>query len=360
MGLLRGTVTCSQYRISDSLPDQFNNIVDQRLKKYSFKNTFTGAIDEKTVGWTGLESILDTDFKYARYTWGKYIMFSMRIDRKIIPPALLKIRVLEAEKEFMAEREKKKLHRLQREEIKERVRADLLRVSPAVPSIIEVCWAPEDKKLFFCSLSDKIADEFSEFFKQSFNLSPQPFVPWDTRFITGATPGQIASIDTQIIGREFLTWLWFKSEERNGMISIPNRGDVEASFVRRVVLESGEGDYAETVVCSGLHAGLNEGREALRRGKKIKEARIRLGKDTEQWEFTFKADRFQIQSLKLPVMPEAEDNEQDRDGRILERIYLLETALSTMEELFTQFLKTRFSPGWDTDEKARMNKWLEK
>jgi len=67
---------------------------------------------------------------------------------------------------------------------------------------------------------------------------------------------------------------------------------------KKVVLESGEGEYSETVACRGLHADLEEGKSALRKGKKVTEARIRLGAGNDQFEFTFKADAFCFQSLK--------------------------------------------------------------
>ncbi len=102
------------------------------------------------------------------------------------------------------------------------------------------------------------------------------------------------------------------------MILIPGGGESEVVFVRRLVLESGEGEYAETVVCQGLHADLKEGKEALRQGKKITAARLRVAHDKAEWEFTFKADRFHFQSMKLPTVAESEGEEVDREGQILE------------------------------------------
>jgi len=129
-------------------------------------------------------------------------------------------------------------------------------------------------------------------------------------------------------------------------------------FVHRLVLESGQGEYAETVACQGQHADLKEGKEAVRQGKKIKEARIRLGRDAAKWEFTFKADTFQFQSMKLPVPMDMDEEEEDKGGRVLERIYLIEAAVKTMDDLFAQFHHLRLSEGWPT-EASRMETWAE-
>jgi hypothetical protein len=164
--------------------------------------------------------------------------------------------------------------------------------------------------------------------------------------------------DISFLGREFLTWLWFKSEERGGTIMVPDAGDISVAFVRRIVLESGEGQYSETVVCQGYHADLREAKAALREGKKIKEARLRMGVGAEEWEFTFKADEFQFQSLKLPAIVKFAEEEGDGEGRILERIYLIETALRTMEQLFSLFLNKRLLPEWLSEELPRIQHWM--
>jgi len=346
MGLSKGTLTFTKYRVAGPLPDNFPDFIDKQIKLFAFSDLSTAG-KEKIVGWTSFDNILDADFEYANYSVADYIVASLRIDRRAVPPALLKLKVLEAEKEFKEEKHLKKLFKGQREDIRETVRAGLLNRSHPVPAFYEMCWSVSGKWLLFGSLSEKVNDDFKEFFKRSFNLGVSQFMPWDPDSIPKEIP---------LPGREFLTWLWFRSEARGGSIMIPDRGDVEVTFLQRIVLESGEGEYSETVACRGLHADLEEGKSALRKGKKVTEARIQLGTENTRFEFTFKADAFCFQSLRLPVP--AEEAEEDRDGRILERIYLVELAMKTMEQLFALFLEKRLSPQWATEELPQMKKWL--
>ena len=44
-----------------------------------------------------MENVLDTNFEYANYSIGDYLVFSLRLDQKRIPPPLMKIKLLEAE-----------------------------------------------------------------------------------------------------------------------------------------------------------------------------------------------------------------------------------------------------------------------
>jgi recombination associated protein RdgC len=141
---------------------------------------------------------------------------------------------------------------------------------------------------------------------------------------------------------------------------IPGTGDVEVILARRLILESGDGEYSETVICQGLHADLKEGKAAIREGKKIKEARIMLGVGTDQWELTLKADRFQFQSVKLPAGMAMDEEEEEKEGRILERIYLMERVLNTVDQLFTLFLTKRLSAQWSAEDIPRMKKWIQK
>jgi hypothetical protein len=375
MGLLKGTLTFSRYRPLEPLPKNFSDFINRQIKHYAFRELSPGA-EEKTAGWTSLENILDTRFEYANYAVGDYLVFSFRLDRKIIPPSLLRVRVLEAEKKAIGARGKKGLSKTEREEIKERVRLDILSQTHAVPSFFDVCWSSSQNWVIFGSISLKVAEEFEKLFKQSFNLTLCPLVPWDPKVVDHALAEKIASLGDGVflnpqnteegkagpplLGREFLTWLWFKSEERGGAVQVPGTGDIEVAFARRLALESGGGEYSESIVCQGYHAGLKEGKAAIQEGKKVKEARIQLGAAADQFEFTLKADPFQFQTLRFPSGMGMEEEEEEKGGRILERIYLTETTMKTVDQLFSLFLKSRLSPQWASEEIPRIKKWLQK
>lgn len=362
MGLLKGTFSFSRYGIDNATSRSSSDKIDASIKKNAFRQ-FMPSSSDRVMGWTSPEEILDSSFAHASYAVGGYVLLCLRIDRKMIPPSLLKVRSLEGEIAYRLEKGIKKIHREQREAIRDGVYRELLEKAQPVPSFFDVCWSVSKGAVMFGSLSDKVIQDFEDFFKETFQAVLVPFRPWDTPGLEGKTIKRIAELEKRgdvreaSIGREFLTWLWFKSEERNGAVMLPDVGDVEVIFARRMVLESGEGDYSETVVCQGgPHADLKEGKEALRQGKRIKEARVMLERDSAKWEFTFKADRFRFQSLKLPAVAETDDEGEDRSGRTLERIYLLEKAVDTVDRLFVLFLSIRLSDNWE-QELPRMAKW---
>jgi hypothetical protein len=74
---------------------------------------------------------------WEKYNFGKYLIFSLRIDRKIIPPALFRLKYLQAEKAFLVQWAVKKVYRAQWDKLREAVRTDLLKKVQPIPSFFE-------------------------------------------------------------------------------------------------------------------------------------------------------------------------------------------------------------------------------
>ena len=373
MGLLKGSLTFSRYRVKGELPAEFRPFFDRQIKKYAFRD-LTASAEEQAFGWTCLENPLDTAFEGGRYCAGDFFYFSLRLDRKSVPPALLRLKCLEEERKSLKDSGRTRLFREQAREIKERVFLHLLTKAHPVPSFYDVCWSVPGGWLLVGSHADRVFEIFEDLFKITFNARLTACLPWDPEHLDRKTAaaltvlgggsfleparGSAEKTDPALLAREFMTWLWFKSEERDGTVSLPGQVDVRLTFEKRVVLESGEGEYSETVSCQGLHADLREGKAAIREGKKVREARLRLERDSDRWEFTLKADRFQFQSMKLPQTGGLDEEGVENEGGILERIGLVETGLRTMDDLFAFFLKRRLSSQWAAEEIQRVKAWL--
>jgi recombination associated protein RdgC len=356
MGLKKGAFSFSRFRVSSPLSGNFAELFDEKIKSFAFRDFFP-VNEEKSLGWTGLQNILDRSFSYAAHSLGDYRVFSLRIDRKTIPPALLRLRFLEAEQDMLAGRETKKLFKEEKEALRDGLRQDLLKQAPPVPSLLDVCWSLSKGMIFFSSHAEKVLQDFQDVFRETFGIDIGLYAPWLDELEQGKDDAE--DFLSRQPGREFLTWLWFKSEERSGRIALEGQEEIGLTFVRRIVLVSGAGDYAESVACQGQHALMLEGKEALRQGKKIREARLSLEIDSMEWEFTFKADLFQFQSMKLPAPSEEFDGKGslEEDGRLLERLFLVERAVEAMDHLFGFFMKLRLSAGWPA-EYARMENWM--
>jgi len=169
-------------------------------------------------------------------------------------------------------------------------------------------------------------------------------------------------VEKRFLGQEFLTWLWYASEKRGGMIDVPGVGDIVVVFEKHLLLEYGEGDSFEKLICQGLQAELNEARTGLKMGKKLEQARILLGRGDYEWNVTLKGSVFDFRSVKTPKSVAAADEGDDLaavEGRILEKVGFYEEALHLLDEMFRMFLKLRISEAWP-GEVADIQAWVQR
>ena len=168
-------------------------------------------------------------------------------------------------------------------------------------------------------------------------------------------------VEKRFLGQEFLTWLWWKSEERGGSVELPDYGDISVVFEKHMLLEYGEGEYSEKLVCTGLQAELKEARTGLMVGKKLEQARIRIARDSYEWSFTMGAALFECRNVRVPKTAAAEQGQGNTDeeveGMILERVYLFEELVRIINDLFRLFLTMRLSDSWSSELK-KVRGWV--
>ena len=168
--------------------------------------------------------------------------------------------------------------------------------------------------------------------------------------------------EKRFLGQEFMTWLWFKSEERGGTVHLPGAGDIQVVFEKHMLLESGEGESHEKLICRGLQTELQEARTGLQVGKKLEQARIHLVRGEYEWNFTLTAAMLEFRNLKVPktMTPSEEESGPDAfEARVLERVAMIEEAVQTVLELFRLFLEIRIGPDWE-QELVRVRQWVHK
>ena len=169
--------------------------------------------------------------------------------------------------------------------------------------------------------------------------------------------------EKRFLGQEFLTWLWWKSEERGGTVELPAIGDVTVVFEKHMLLEFGEGESSEKIICSGLQAELQEARTGLQMGKKLEQARIVLGHKSYEYSFTLAAALMEFRNVRLPKTEATEsdrsENPEEIEGMILERIFLFEELIRLVNVIFLKFLELRLSEEWH-DELIKVRAWIQK
>lgn len=179
MGLLSGTASFSRFSVEGEVPENFWDFVAQRVAEHSFQD-IDDTIDEYSIGWVSVVDMFDSEFAFSSYAAGDYVVMSMRIDERKVAPAVLKKFTAKEESRIRQEKGLRRLSRNVRLEIKERIRAELVRKSPPIPAVYDLCWNLSSNTLLFFSNSRKSIALLEDLFRETFDLSLVMQIPWNT------------------------------------------------------------------------------------------------------------------------------------------------------------------------------------
>ncbi len=168
---------------------------------------------------------------------------------------------------------------------------------------------------------------------------------------------QLAKEKGDILGRDFLTWLWFKSETQNGIFKSSNGEDFSLYLEQKIVVEGGEGESLEKAVCTGIMSELWEAKQGLRKGKKVVQAKIKIESDINEWIVQVESSDFNFAGFKTPKIDTKLDEGDDPDSIFLEKMFLLEKAIGFIDDVYNDFISKRLSIHWQGEVDA-FKKWL--
>ena len=369
MGFLSSSCSFTRFRVIEPVPDGLWAEIPQLLKNGAFLDIDESA-ESQADGWVSFDDYLDTTWQAGPPQKGDYIAFSLRVDIRRIPAGVLRKHLVLALKREKAENEKngkKFISRERRKELKELVQISLRRRFLPVPSEFNVIWNTANNEIWFASTQEKVIELFVQRFLATFELHIEQLTPsaLALSMLGDAAEEKIHSTDTPdespngMLGQDFLTWLWFRSAVVSTFFLAGNAQPFQVSMEKRVTVTSFCGTDRETTSMATWVPGesLLEARVGLRRGKKVTSALIHLTKDDFGFDVSVKAADFSLNGLKTPKIDKS-DRDDDPDALFLEKVFLIETAVTLLDSLYRQFLGLRLDEGkWKktTDE---MMKWM--
>jgi hypothetical protein len=162
--------------------------------------------------------------------------------------------------------------------------------------------------------------------------------------------------ETEFLGKEFLLWLWFRSEKNEGIFDLADGRKAELWFGGKMTLSSESDRGVDTVTCSGTGPWMKEARFALTEGKMVANAAMKLYIGENQWSFVLDSEWLNFKSFKTPVV--IQDKAEDPDGLFYEKVYLTEQAVEAMDAIFESFIGLRISSKWEEEEIPQMKEWM--
>lgn len=159
----------------------------------------------------------------------------------------------------------------------------------------------------------------------------------------------------RFLGSEFLMWLWFKSECYDGLFDLgPEKRPIEVILDDAMTLEAFLAETERNTFKGGAPAYSPEAKVALRQGKRLSRAKIRVIEEGREWVFTIKAESLDLSSINIPAVLSREEDE-----KFYERMFLVEEIENIMAALYAEFIGIRLSSSWNEAMLPVMRQWIQ-
>lgn len=382
MGIHSNTVSVYQYRVIGT--DKGPSWVAERLGNKRFVPIDDLADDER-VGWVTIDDTNGGDFTNINvFSREPYYAFTLRRDKRSVPPAALKALVDRECAKWLEQRPAlSKVPLRRRMEIKDAVRAALLSKAIPVPSTWDVVWNRDTSILTVCAVTEKALDLVEDVFQKTFDeVSLEPLHPMARARLVLDDKGRelldrhnkAPSKDVLLeikrnrwLGWDFLLWLAYKTDRADTACVVRTHGPVEqdegfAAWVQDRFVLASEGEKGRSITSiRGPQREFAEVRQAIANGKNLTEAVICMEKGEMTWKITLRADIFAFCSFSCPVVhlvhDETADPMHERIAWFYERMGLFETGMQLFDSLLLAFLVERTGSGWD-EQRRRIDRWV--
>lgn len=180
MSFLNASTSFTRFRIIDTVPSSLWPTVQDKLRQFSFKD-IDDIPEERAFGWVCFDDMLDSAWRTAPPDKGEFLVFSLRLDTRRIPAAVLKKHTMIALRDEEArnkEQGKKFISRERKKELREQVKLRLRSRFLPIPAEFNVVWSTPSNLVYLASTQSKICDMFMEHFTLTFDLHLEPLTPY--------------------------------------------------------------------------------------------------------------------------------------------------------------------------------------
>ena len=180
MGFNSSSVSFTRFKINEDIPDSLWGEIPSRLKQFAFQE-IENIPQERGWGWVNFDDMLDSSWHTSPPEKGHYLVFSLRLDTRRVPPAVLKKHqtlALREEEEKAKQLGHKFISRTRKRELKEAVKAKLLARSFPIPAEFNVIWNRDSGIIYFASTHTQMLAMFTDSFAKTFELDLEELTPY--------------------------------------------------------------------------------------------------------------------------------------------------------------------------------------
>jgi len=204
MGLLSSSISLTQYRVDGKLEPPVIETVAKGLGKFTISDIDNNAT-EKIFGWTSFQHPFRPRFEDRSFVLGTHFVFSLRIDKKTISPAMVNKHCAMETDRRMAEKGIPFLSRDEKRHVREHVINLLSQRVPATPMLCDVIWNYETATVWFLSRLKAACESLETLFLRSFNIGLVPMIPYSSAYLAAGLSDTEKDRLTQLSPTRFVT-----------------------------------------------------------------------------------------------------------------------------------------------------------
>ena len=353
----RGSFSVKILRLTKDLPED----AIERFNKNCAGKLDEVKDEEPQIGWISGRHLLERTIEEETAILGGHIYLNLRIAQRKIPTSLLKAEMKLEELAYIKATGKPDVPRKVKKDIK--IFVEEKRLPQMVPTITGIPFVIDrrDNTIYLGTCSRGQTDTFLAMFEKTFEYTPMEMSAKDLILKEKINPTKYEGMvlfnkDEKdfVPGRDFLTWLWYFSEEEKGEIEVKGHGKFSVMIDGPLTfIADGEGAL-EIAVKKGNPLKSAEAKAALKVGKKIKKSKIIIARNDQTWSAGFDADNFTFSGITLP-----EGEEMEYNSRFAERMDSLQAFKTAFVDLFYLFLNEITSAEW-VKKTEKIKTWVEK
>jgi DNA recombination-dependent growth factor C len=150
MGILSSSVSITRYKVEGKLKAPVTQTIEDALKQYAIPESEAVGSD-KTVGWTSLDNPYQPDFNGASFVFGTVFIFTLRIDKKTIPPRIIQKNYIIEQNRLLKKTGRRYLAQDEKKMLKDQIINALSLRIPATPHLYDVVWNYDESTVWFLS-----------------------------------------------------------------------------------------------------------------------------------------------------------------------------------------------------------------
>ncbi len=158
---------------------------------------------------------------------------------------------------------------------------------------------------------------------------------------------------SRFLGKEFLLWLWWRSEKDFGTVELGEMGKVDYWIDDRISFRTPGEDPQTSDLKGGAPATTAEAHMALRAGKVVETASLGFRVREREYVLQFKGEGMELSGVKVPS-----ECDEGVDEQIFERMFLLDEITAILDQLFFRFCAQRLEDGWNTQVLPEIRQWV--